>query len=195
MKDIELETAILKSSYSENYKNYIKILLTTNYCEENNITKADVYLANEDGNYLFIIKYNLQIKFYDKYYKVGILTYLPINYPDILPEFYILNTANNKIGINNYYLEQNKIDKNNYKINIKSFTNSSKIDEIIKKLNENFHTCFPVYLRKNEEKIVSGKCILNLNKVSKVLIKSEKNLKDYEYILTEIDHLKDKLMK
>ena len=129
-------------------------------------------ITNEDGEKIFVIEYSLIIELNNKNYKVFLLVYLPILFPNYPPEFYIEKTAN--ILVNKFYLD-GKINENDLKINLDHFVkfdpNNNNIGEIIDNLVINFTQEFPVYkdnINKDKDWRNSGKCVLDKSKANKI---------------------------
>ena len=79
---------------------------------------ANVFLTLENNELIFLIKYFLKIKLFNKYYAVSLLVYIPILFPNHQPEFFI----EKKLGVHiNKWYTNNLFISNNFKINIKNF--------------------------------------------------------------------------
>ena len=166
--DITLDNAIKMTSYPKYLLDFIKKFLIDNYSDNDMVT---VYLIKETEN-IFVIEYALTIELNGRNYKVYVLVYLPILFPNYPPELYIEKTTN--LGLNKFY--NGKITVPEFKINLDSFLkfdpNTNNIGEIIDNLVINFTQEFPIYKDNNNFSgwQNSGKCILVKNKASKVII-------------------------
>lgn len=167
---LEFEDALAIVSYPKYILEYIKKFLIENYSDSD---MAEIFMiTNEDGEKLFVIEYSLIIELNNKNYKVFLLVYLPILFPNYPPEFYIEKTAN--ILVNKFYLD-GKINENDLKINLDHFVkfdpNNNNIGEIIDNLVINFTQEFPVYkdnINKDKDWRNSGKCVLDKSKANKI---------------------------
>ena len=167
---LEFEDALVIVSYPKYILEYIKKFLIENYSDSD---MAEIFMiTNEDGEKIFVIEYSLIIELNNKNYKVFLLVYLPILFPNYPPEFYIEKTAN--ILVNKFYLD-GKINENDLKINLDHFVkfdpNNNNIGEIIDNLVINFTQEFPVYkdnINKDKDWRNSGKCVLDKSKANKI---------------------------
>lgn len=167
---LEFEDALVIVSYPKYILEYIKKFLIENYSDSD---MAEIFMiTNEDGEKIFVIEYSLIIELNNKNYKVFLLVYLPILFPNYPPEFYIKKTAN--ILVNKFYLD-GKINENDLKINLDHFVkfdpNNNNIGEIIDNLVINFTQEFPVYkdnINKDKDWRNSGKCVLDKSKANKI---------------------------
>ena len=173
---LELEDALTKVSYPKYIVDFIKQFLIDNYSNDDEV---HIYMIqNEDKENIFVIEYCLIIGLNDKDYKIFVLVYLPILFPNYPPEFYIKKISN--VKLNDYYLD-GKINPNDFKINIDYFAkfdaNKNNIPEIIDNLFVNFSKNFPIFKNNNNNDIIknSGKCFLDNSRAN--LIKLPKNLK------------------
>ena len=114
-KHIKIEEAMLKSSYPPYTKDFVKDFIIKNY---HNHKTAKIYLTSVDSERIFVAEYSLTIYCIGKAYKIHVLVYFPLLYPDYPPEFYISKKGN--VSIHEYYA-QGKIDSTNLKINIEYF--------------------------------------------------------------------------
>ena len=132
--DISLEEALKVTSYPNYLKDFIKQFLIDNY-SESDMTK--IYLIKDNEN-IFVIEYTLTIELNGRNYKVYVLVYLPILFPNYPPEFYIEKTA--PLGLHKFY--NGKISFPDFKINLEGFVNfdpnKNNIEEIINNLVINF---------------------------------------------------------
>ena len=171
---ISLDNALKTTSYPKYLLDFIKQFLIDNYSESD---MATVYLIKDTEN-IFVIEYTLTIELNGRNYKVYVLVYLPILFPNYPPEFYIEKTTS--LGLNKFY--NGKINIPDFKINLDSFLkfdpNTNNIPEIIDNLVINFTQEFPIYKDNTnfQNWKNSGKCVLEKSKVSKVTIpKKQKN--------------------
>ena len=166
--EITLDNAIKMTSYPKYLLDFIKQFLIDNYSDSD---MATVYLV-KDSETIFVIEYTLTIELNGKNYKVYVLVYLPILFPNYPPELYIEKTTN--LGLNKFY--NGKITVPDFKINLDSFLkfdpNTNNIGDIIDNLVINFTQEFPIY--KDNTNVNnwknSGKCILEKSKSNKVII-------------------------
>ena len=171
---LSLDNALKTTSYPKYLLDFIKQFLIDNYSESD---MATVYLIKDTEN-IFVIEYTLTIELNGRNYKVYVLVYLPILFPNYPPEFYIEKTTS--LGLNKFY--NGKINVPDFKINLNSFLkfdpNTNNIPEIIDNLVINFTQEFPIYKDNTnfQNWKNSGKCFLEKSKVSKVIIpKKQKN--------------------
>lgn len=173
---LNLREALLKSTYPIYNHEFLKDFMTKTY---SNNELAKVYLTSIDDDKIFVVEYILSIRVEVRMYKVNVLMYLPILFPDYPPEFYIMKKGN--VGVHENYRE-NKINSTDLKINIDYFVpfdpEKKNIDEIIRALISAFNQYFPVFRKENTEndQIQSGKCILNKKSVNEVIIENNKNV-------------------
>lgn len=171
---LQLEDAIAMSSYPKYLLDFIKNFLIDNYADNDIVT---IYLITDKEDNIFVIEYALTIELNGRNYKVYVLVYLPVLFPNYPPEFYIEKTAN--LGLNKFY--NGKIELPDLKINLDYFVNfdpnKNNIADIIDNLVINFTQEFPVYKDNNPNpNWKEGKCILDKSKVNKVTIpKKPKN--------------------
>ena len=166
--EISLDSAIKMTSYPNYLLDFIKKFLIDNYSESDMTT---VYLVKDKEN-IFVIEYTLTIELNGRNYKVYVLVYLPILFPNYPPELYIEKTTN--LGLNKFYY--GKITEPDFKINLDSFLkfdpNTNNIGDIIDNLVINFTQEFPIYKDNTNVNNFknSGKCYLEKSKSSKVII-------------------------
>ena len=171
--DISLEEALKITSYPNYLKDFIKQFLIDNYSDND---MAKIFLI-KDNEKIFVIEYTLTIELNGRNYKVYVLVYLPILFPNYPPEFYIEKTAS--LGLNKFYY--GKISVPDFKINLESFVkfdpNKNNIEEIINNLVINFTQEFPIYKDNgiNNNLNTSAKCILEKIKTSKVILPKRQN--------------------
>ena len=171
--DISLEEALKITSYPNYLKDFIKQFLIDNYSDND---MAKIFLI-KDNEKIFVIEYALTIELNGRNYKVYVLVYLPILFPNYPPEFYIEKTAS--LGLNKFY--NGKISVPDFKINLESFVkfdpNKNNIEEIINNLVINFTQEFPIYKDNgiNNNLNTSAKCILEKSKTSKVILPKRQN--------------------
>ena len=161
--DISLEEALKITSYPNYLKDFIKQFLIDNYSDND---MAKIFLI-KDNEKIFVIEYALTIELNGRNYKVYVLVYLPILFPNYPPEFYIEKTAS--LGLNKFY--NGKISVPDFKINLESFV---KFDPNIV---INFTQEFPIYKDNgiNNNLNTSAKCILEKSKTSKVILPKRQN--------------------
>ena len=188
---LELEAALSKVSYSGYNLDFIKHFLIDNYSDNDNIR---LYIVlDDDGKNIFAIEYRLFVKLLNKKYNVNVLVYLPILFPDTLPEFYIKPNCN-YLGVN--YLYEGIINSDNLRINFQHFKEFDRIKvnipDIIDNLMIYFNRNFPIFKTKDENPF-SGKCILDNSNSKIVYLPKNKNyhnrgIKDYNPNITNKDN-------
>ena len=167
-KEITLDNALKMTSYPNYLLDFIKQFLIDNYSDSD---MAKVYLV-KDSETIFVIEYTLTIELNRRNYKVYVLVYIPILFPNYPPELYIEKTAS--LSLNKFY--NGKITVPDFKINLDSFLkfdpNTNNIGDIIDNLVINFTQEFPIYKDNNNVNNWknSGKCILEKSKSNKVII-------------------------
>lgn len=191
--ELKLEDALAMSSYPKYLLDFIKQFLIDNYAE-NDVTTVYLLTGNEEN--IFLIKYELTIELNKKFYKVFLLVYLPILFPNYPPEIYIEKTAN--IAVNKCYLN-GRINENDLKINIDNFVkfdpNKNNIGEIIDNLLVNFTQDFPVYRVHSGPNLVnSGKCVFDKSKANKIILPEKNSKKNYSmnYLIEDADYIMNK---
>ena len=175
---LSLEKAILKSSYPKYTQDFIKIWILNNYSNKKN---TKVYLTSINNENIFLIDYSLSIKFNKIHYKIDLLIYFPILYPNYEPEFYISKKNKNEF-LNSYY-KDGKINEQNFKINIDYFMRfdpeKNNIEEIINKIQEEFNKQFPIFkdksINNNGNNEICGKCFLNKELLYEIIIENTNN--------------------
>jgi hypothetical protein len=174
---LTLEKAILKSSYPKYTQDFIKIWILNNYSNKKNIK---IYLTSINYENIFLINYCLSIKFNKIHYKIDLLIYFPILYPNYEPEFYISKKKKNEF-LNRYY-KDGKINEKDFKINIDYFVRfdaeKNNIEEIINKIKEEFNKQFPIYRDKSVNdgnNGLCGKCFLNKESLYEIIIENTNN--------------------
>ena len=194
--ELKLEDALAMSSYPKYLLDFIKQFLIDNYAE-NDVTTVYLLTGNEEN--IFLIKYELTIELNKKFYKVFLLVYLPILFPNYPPEIYIEKTAN--IAVNKCYLN-GRINENDLKINIDYFVkfdpNKNNIGEIIDNLLVNFTQDFPVYRVHSGPNLVnSGKCVFDKSKANKIILPEKNSKKNYSMndLIEDADYIKNKEKK
>ena len=149
---------------SYNPSNYQKIInfFVKNFSSNSN---SKIYLINHPilNEIIFVVKYELPVKFGNQTIDVSLLIYFPSIFPlDI--EFYLENKKHLCV---NYNYSNDVINRENLKLNLDFFCNwdSDKLNfsEIIKTLQLNFNTVFPAFksMNSNEYLNYKGCCILN----------------------------------
>jgi hypothetical protein len=137
-------------------------------------------MVSENGENIFVTEYSLTIELNGKNYRIYVLVYFPILFPNYPPEFYIEKT--NSVCVNNKYLD-GKINPNDLKINIDYFgkfdANKNNVSEIIDNLVASFNQDFPVYKGSNNADNVnsSGRCVFDKFKANLIIL--PKNPKSY----------------
>lgn len=177
-RTLTIDKSICISSYPKYLHEFIKDFLIKNY---SNNEEAIVYLTSVGNEKIFVINYILPITLGNTEYKVPILVYLPLLFPNYSPEFYIFKKEN--IGINRDYLNNNLINKSDLKINIDRFIHfaytKTNIGKIINEIKKQFNKTFPIYREKkgeNENEYSrKGKCILDINKAKQIIFENTKN--------------------
>ena len=177
---LELNDAMAMSSYPQYMQDFIKSFLIDNYSGSD---IAQIFLITDEEERIFVIEYSLEIEFNGRNYKVFILVYLPILFPNYPPEFYIERNAN--ISLNNFY-KDGKISEIDFKINLDFFgkfdPNKNNISELIDNLLINFTQEFPVFKSKTNDTKKDNKLKCYLNKsTANVIILPEKK-KNYNNI-------------
>ena len=169
--DLKLEDALDLSSYPKDNLNFIKNFLQMNY---SNNDMANVFLTLENNELIFLIKYFLKIKLFNKYYAVSLLVYIPTLFPNHPPEFFI----EKKLGVHiNKWYTNNQFISNNFKININYFKDFDPFEidmgKIINSIIDNFNIRFPIYQNKNDinDSLDNlGKCVFEGKKVTRIII-------------------------
>ena len=87
--EVTLDNAIKMTSYPKYLLDFIKNFLIDNYSDND---MATVYLIKDKEN-IFVIEYVLTLELNGRKYKVYVLVYLPILFPNYPPEFYIEKTT------------------------------------------------------------------------------------------------------
>jgi hypothetical protein len=168
--DLDLETALVIVSYPKYILEYIKQFIIDNY---SNNDLAKVYMVSENGENIFVTEYSLTIELNSKNYRIYVLVYFPILFPNYPPEFYIEKT--NSVCVNNKYLD-GKINPNDLKINIDYFgkfdANKNNVSEIIDNLAASYNQDFPVYKGSNNADNVnsSGRCVFDKFKANLIIL-------------------------
>ena len=170
---LELNDALAMSSYPQYIQDFIKTFLI-DYYSNNDITQ--IFMVTDEEQRIFVIEYALEIEFNNRKYKVFILVYLPILFPNYPPEFYIERNAN--IGLNNFY-KNGKINEVDLKINLDSFgkfdPNTNNIPELIDNLLISFSQEFPVFKANTVINNNKLKCYLDKSKANKIIIPKKQN--------------------
>ena len=151
---------INQTSYNPSYYQTILNFFIKNFSTN---SKTKIYLINRPilNERIFVVKYELPVKFNKQTFDVSLLIYFPSSFPlDI--EFYLENKIN--LAINNNYSNE-VINRNNLRLNLDFFCNwdSNKLNfsEIIGNLQCNFDASFPVFRSMNSNEEHEGCCILN----------------------------------
>lgn len=143
--DLEFEDSLAMVSYPQYILDFIKKFILDNY--SNNDLAQVFMIPNKDGENIYVIEYSLLIELNNRFYKVFVLVYLPLLFPNYPPDFYIEKTTTN-ISLNKFYLD-GKIGPEDFKINLERFVkfdpDKNNIGEIIDNLMINFSQEFPVY--------------------------------------------------
>ena len=165
---LEFGVALAMASYPQYILDFIKKFILDNY---SNNDLANVYMfENINRENIFVIEYTLFIEFNRKNYRILVLVYLPILFPNYPPELYIEKTSN--IQLNKYYTD-GKISPEDLKINLDYFIkfdpNTNNISEIIDNLVINFTQNFPIYKDNN-----SNSALNNLSKNAKCFFDKSK---------------------
>ena len=174
---------INQTTYNKlNYQKIIKFFLE-NFSSNSN---SKIYLIERPilNEKIFVVRYELPVKFKNQTINVSLLIYFPSNFPfDI--EFYLENRFN--IAINNNYSNE-VINRNTLRINLDFFCNWDKdklnFSEIINTLQYNFNDSFPVFRSNISIENPGGCCNLNNiiqeihlrnNQINNVILKNENN--------------------
>ena len=160
---MSLEEAIANSSIPENISDlrvFIKEFLTKYH---SNNEESEIYLTTVEKERIFVIEQILNIPLNNINYKITILIYLPILFPNYEAEFYI-SKRKGDVCIEKAYEES--INPENLRINLNCFCplemDHTNLEEILNLIKNQFMNVFPIYKGNdymyNEQK---GKCILN----------------------------------
>ena len=168
-----LDLALEQSSYPTYNREFIQNYIINDYLDNQ---EAKVYFQSGEKEKTFVIEYTLSITFANKPYKINLIIHIPVLFPNHPPEFFVQKRPNT--GINNIYLENQKIDSFDFKININKFLkydpNRNNIKEIIDNIKREFNSEFPIYRdKKKQEQELFGKNNLDKNKVNEVIVKTD----------------------
>ena len=178
---MSLEEAIAKSSIPENLsdlRDFIKEFLTKYH---SNNEEVEIYLTTVEEERIFVIEQILNIPLNDRNYKITILIYLPILFPNYEAEFYI-SKKKGGVCIEKDYEE--KINPKDLRINLNCFCplemESKDLEEIVNNIKTQFMKQFPIYKSSdynyNEQK---GKCFLNRKCSYKILFDNFNQISHY----------------
>ena len=146
---LDLDTALENSSYKNYNKKFIHDFLLYNYI---NNKDAKIYFLSKEEEKIFVIEYKLTLTIVEKTYNLNLYIHIPILYPDLPPHFYL--EKKKKIGLAPHYLN-GKIDPQTFEINIKEFCpylpSKNNVEEIIKKITNEFEEDFPVFRDKSNK--------------------------------------------
>ena len=185
---MNLEEAIAESSIPENLsdlRDFIKDFLIKYH---SNNEEAEIYLTTvEEEERIFVIEQILNIPFNNKNYKITILIYLPILFPNYEAEFYISNKKGGVCIVKSY---EESINQEDLRINLNCFCplekDNKNLEEILDNIKKQFMNEFPIYkgneYNYNEQK---GKCFLNRKCSYKILFDNLIQKSNYNNIIED----------
>ena len=167
---MSLDEAIADSSIPEYLRDFIKEFLIKYH---SNNKEVEVYLTNVEEENIFVIEQNLYIPLNNKNYKITILIYLPILFPNYEAEIYI---SKKKEGICILEAYESSINQKDLKIDLNYFCpiekDNKNLEEIVNNIKNQFMNEFPICkdnnynYNYNEQR---GKCFLNKKYSNKIL--------------------------
>ena len=168
---ISLNDALNKSDYPESIKNKVKSFVIENYRSYNN--KSNLYLAKGFNKNIFVIKFDLYIKYKSIEYIITILIYIPISFPK---ELRIYFEYNQNFIIDRYYQEQKIIDETTaelYYDKIIYFTPLKQpLNLLINALIDKFNEKFPLF-KTSKKPEYYGPCHLDEKSSTKIEFKPD----------------------
>ena len=188
---ISLNDALNKSDYPESIKNKVKSFVIENYRSYNN--KSNLYLAKGFNKNIFVIKFDLYIKYKSIEYIITILIYIPISFPK---ELRIYFEYNQNFIIDRYYQEQKIIDETTaelYYDRIIYFTPLQQpLNLLINALIDKFNEKFPLF-KTSKKPEYYGPCHLDEKSSTKIEFKPD-DLKESEALVEARKKMKDLIL-
>lgn len=137
--------------------------------------EVEIYLTPVGEEKIFVIEQNLSIPIMNNNYKITLLIYLPILFPNYEPEIYISKKTKGGLCIERSYEE--KINPKELRINLDYFCplerDCKNLEEIVNNIKKEFTNQFPIYkgsdYNYNDQ---NGKCFLNKKCSNKILFDS-----------------------
>lgn len=189
---ISLNEAIIKSEYPEYIKDKVKLFVLENHKNYNNV--SNLYITKCFNKNIFVIKFDLYVKFKGIEYILTILIYIPVTFPN---ELRIYFEYNQDFLIDNYYQDLKIIDQYTAELYYEKIINyiplSQPLTQLINALTDKFLQKFPLFKSKQKPEYY-GPCHLEEKNSTKIDIKPD-DLKIIEDLAATRKKLKDKILK
>jgi hypothetical protein len=189
---ISLNEALNRSDYPEYIKDKVKSFIIEN--NKNYQKVSTVYLTKCFNKNIFVIKFDLSVKYKNIDYIITILIYIPIIFPN---EIRIYFEDNQDFHIDSYYQDLKIIDEVTAELNYEKIINfiplQQPLKNLINALTDKFTQKFPLF--KNQQKIeYCGPCILDEKSSTLIELKPD-DLKEIKRSDEDRKRLKDKILK
>lgn len=189
---ISLNEALIKSEYPEYIKDKVKLFVLENHKNYNNV--SNLYITKCFNKNIFVIKFDLYVKFKGIEYILTILIYIPVTFPN---ELRIYFEYNQDFLIDNYYQDLKIIDQYTAELYYEKIINyiplSQPLTQLINALTDKFLQKFPLFKSKQKPEYY-GPCHLKEKNSTKIDIKPD-DLKIIEDLAATRKKLKDKILK
>lgn len=191
-RSISLNEALNRSDYPEYIKDKVKSFIIEN--NKNYQKVSTVYLTKCFNKNIFVIKFDLSVKYKNIDYIITILIYIPIIFPN---EIRIYFEDNQDFHIDSYYQDLKIIDEVTAELNYEKIINfiplQQPLKNLINALTDKFNQKFPLF--KNKQKIeYCGPCILDEKSSTLIELKPD-DLKEIKRSDEDRKRLKDKILK
>ena len=191
-RSISLNEALNRSDYPEYIKDKVKSFIIEN--NKNYQKVSTVYLTKCFNKNIFVIKFDLSVKYKNIDYIITILIYIPIIFPN---EIRIYFEDNQDFHIDSYYQDLKIIDEVTAELNYEKIINfiplQQPLKNLINALTDKFTQKFPLF--KNQQKIeYCGPCILDEKSSTLIELKPD-DLKEIKRSDEDRKKLKDKILK
>ena len=191
-RSISLNEALNRSDYPEYIKDKVKSFIIEN--NKNYQKVSTVYLTKCFNKNIFVIKFDLSVKYKNIDYIITILIYIPIIFPN---EIRIYFEDNQDFHIDSYYQDLKIIDEVTAELNYEKIINfiplQQPLKNLINALTDKFTQKFPLF--KNQQKIeYCGPCILDEKSSTLIELKPD-DLKEIKRSDEDRKRLKAKILK
>lgn len=192
LNPISLNEALNRSDYDEYIKDKVKSFMIENHKNYKNI--SSIYLTKCFNKNIFVIKFDLYVKYKDIEYIITILIYIPINFPN---EIRIYFEYNQDFIIDKYYQNNKIIDETTAELNYDKILNfvplQQPLSQLINAIIDKFNQKFPLFKAKQKPDYY-GPCHLDEKSSTKIEIKPD-DLKEINSLEESKKKIKDKILK
>ena len=135
--------AIELCGYPANIKQNLLEFLVNNYGGQKH--KLFLFSRNEKAPKIFLLQMQMPAKYNNQQYDITLLIYLPLNFPEIVPEVFFEKIGKMKINPNcSFYIDEDTL-KINYSLFFTWENSFKSFKDLIAELYNQFNIAFPVF--------------------------------------------------